>query len=271
MPTSPEPSPPPGAPPAIDAGAERRLHPWSWLFVLVQQLKQFIVPLAVLLFLGRGDRHALWPLAGVAALALLSAWQYFTYRYSVGDDRLVVRSGLLERSLRQIPFARIHNVALNQTLLHRLFGVAEVRLESAGGQKPEAEMRVLRLQDALALERLIRRRGHVSADPSGTAAEAADGELLLALPTSEVVRLGLISNRGMVVVGGAFALAWQVFPERSLQRFMQQLGEQALGYASHLDGGWPARGQSSNVLASGPVPFGPHLAWECRSTKRDLG
>lgn len=239
-----EPLPPPDAAPgapATAAGDERRLHPWSWLFVLVQQLKQFIVPLVVLLFLGRGDRHALWPLVGVAVLALVSAWQYFTYRYSVGEDRLVVRSGLLERSLRQIPFARIHNVALHQSLLHRLFGVAEVRLESAGGKKPEAEMRVLRLQEALALEQLIRHRGQVVAGAVDAAVDARDGELLLALPTREVVRLGLISNRGMVVVGGAFALAWQAVPERGMQGFMQQLGEHALGYASHLDGGWPAR------------------------------
>ena len=38
-------------------GDARRLHPMSWLFVLLQQLKQFIVPLLVLLFLGRGDRN----------------------------------------------------------------------------------------------------------------------------------------------------------------------------------------------------------------------
>ena len=31
---------------------ERRLHPWSWLFVLLQQLKQFIFPLAALLVFG---------------------------------------------------------------------------------------------------------------------------------------------------------------------------------------------------------------------------
>ena len=42
---------------ASPAGAERRLHPMSWLFVLLQQLKQFIVPLLALVFLGRGDRN----------------------------------------------------------------------------------------------------------------------------------------------------------------------------------------------------------------------
>src|SRR5690606_24661994 len=103
-----------------------------------------------------------WPLLGVAVLAAASVWQYFTYRYRVESDRLVVREGVLERQVRQVPFARIHNVALHQTLLHRLFNVAQVRLESAGGTRPEAEMRVLRMDEALALERLIRTRGAVA-------------------------------------------------------------------------------------------------------------
>ncbi|MGY1530827.1 PH domain-containing protein [Luteimonas sp. A649] len=227
---------------------ERRLHPWSWLFVLVQQLKQFIIPLLALVFVGRGDGNALWPLIGVAVLALASLWQYFTYRYRVDDDRLVVREGLLERKVRQIPFARIHNVALHQSLLHRVFGVAEVRLESAAGGKAEAEMRVLRMDEALALERLIRERGtraHAPGLADASTDAIPDGTLLLALPTAEVVRLGLVSNRGMVVVAGAFALSWQVFPDRSMARLVRDAGEQAFGYASHLATGWA--GQAAAV------------------------
>jgi putative membrane protein len=44
-------------------------------------------------------------------------------------------------------------------MLHRVFGVAEVRLESAAATSPKRSMRVLRLDDALALERLVRHRG----------------------------------------------------------------------------------------------------------------
>ena len=229
-------------------GTERRLHPWSWLFVLLQQLRQFIVPLLVLLFLGRGDRHALWPLVGVAVLAATSAWTYFTYRYRVDADRLVVRAGLLERQVRQIPFARIHNVALHQTLLHRLCGVAEVRLESAGGTKPEAEMRVLRLEEALALERVIRARGAVAAvdrsttaAAAGTAADEDEGRVLLALSAGELVRLGLVGNRGMAVVAGAFAVAWQVLPERRLARAATGFLQEAFGYASGFAHGTAAQ------------------------------
>ena len=85
--------------------------------------------------------------------------QYFTYRYRIEGDGVVIRSGLFQRSARHIPFARIQNVSLHQSLLHRLFNVAEVRLESAGAAKPEGQMRVLRLDAAHELEQQIRARG----------------------------------------------------------------------------------------------------------------
>ena len=91
--------------------------------------------LLILIVGGRrgGDTWELWGLVGVGVLALLSLAQYFTYRFRVTADGLEIRSGLLQRSLRNIPWQRVHNVALHQTILHRAFGVAEVRLESAGG------------------------------------------------------------------------------------------------------------------------------------------
>ncbi len=186
-------------------GQEHRLHPLSWLFVLVAQLKQFILPLLVLLFAGRGDRHDMWGLIAVAVLVVVSLAEYFTYRYRLHGDGIVIRSGWLQRSVREIPFARIHNVSLQQTVLHRLVGVAEVRLESAGGAKPEAQMRVLRMDQALALEALVRHRAQDPAQP-GTALDAAMPDIapLLTLSTGELVRLGLISNRGMLVVAAAF-------------------------------------------------------------------
>ena len=188
-------------------GREHRLHPLSWLFVLVAQLKQFIVPLVVLLFAGRGDRNDLWGLLAMGALVVASLAQYLTYRYQLGRDAITIRSGWLHRSRREIPFARIHNVSLQQSLLHRLAGVAEVRLESAGGVKPEAQMRVLRMDQALALEALVRRRGQAAG--SEVAADAAPAAPLLTLSTPELIRLGLISNRGMLVVAAAFGVLAQ--------------------------------------------------------------
>jgi putative membrane protein len=225
--TTSEPTPP-EVPGNVEAAqADHRLHPMSWLFVLLQQLRQFIVPLIAAFFFG-GDRNELWPLIGVGVLAIVAVWRYFTYRYGFAGEALVVRSGVLERSVRVIPFARIHNVALQQSLLHRVFDVAEVRLESAGGQKPEAEMRVLKLADALALEAVVRRRG-----PSGeTLAPANEARLLLSLPPGEIVRLGLVSNRGLIAVGAAIGGLSQVSP-RLLPDLVENWSEWLLGWASH--------------------------------------
>lgn len=223
---------------------ERRLHPWSWLFVLLQQLKQFILPLvALVVFGGRGSgAGGYWaemgPVIAIGVLVCISILQYFTYRYRVGRDGLSVREGWIHRTAREIPFARIHNVVVHQSLLHRFFGVAEVRLESAGGQKPEAQMRVLSLDDALALENLVKHRGHID---NQTGDEAAPGnDTLLALPTGEVIRLGLISNRGMIVVAAAIGAAWQILPEKMMGDFIEDFARQAFGYADHLQWGWAA-------------------------------
>ena len=220
-------------PPPIVAGTnrERRLHPLSWLFTLIGQLKQFALPLVVLLFTGRRNDDDWWGLIGVGGLLVWSVIRYFTYRYRIESDGVVIRSGLLQRSLRHIPFARIQNVTLHQTVLHRLFNVAEVRLESAGAAKPEGQMQVLRMDAARELEQLIRDRG--ARAKTGAAAAAEQGELLLALPVAEVIRLGLINNRGVLVVGGLFAVLAQT-GDNLIGNLFSALGHWLSGHADAL-------------------------------------
>jgi len=196
------------------AADDRRLHPLSWLFVLLQQLRSFAIPLVVLLVSGRGGPAVVFPLVGVAGLVVVSVIQYFSYRYRPDADGFVVRSGVLQRTRRDIPYERIHTVNLHQSLLHRLFDVVEVRLESAGGKQAEAVMRVLSMADARALEQLVRERGAARrADAAGAAVGATATDAvetpLLALDTKEVIRLGLISNRGLVVVAATVGASWQ--------------------------------------------------------------
>lgn len=216
------------------AGTEHRLHPLSWLFTLLTQLRQFALPLLVLLFTGRGSSTDLWGLVAVGVLVVVSVAQYFTYHYRVDSDGVVIRSGLFQRNVRHIPFARIQNVNLHQNVLHRLFDVAEVRLESAGAAKPEGQMRVLRLADAHRLEQQIRSLGAAQAESVEAQLSAAPaGEVLLALPTSEVMRLGLIDNRGLLVVGGAFAVLAQS-GDNLLGKVLTAVGHWLSGQASAM-------------------------------------
>jgi putative membrane protein len=227
---------------ALGAGRERRLHPWSWLFVLLEQLRQFALPLIALLFFGgRGSGQA-WEwfgLVGVALLTGLAVVRYFTYRFRIEHGELVIRSGILHRNVRHIPLARIQNIALKRNVLHRLFGVAEVKLESAvGGISAEAQMRVLSLRDAHALEVLARseHRGGAAAEP-GDDVEPERGELLLQLPTLELIKLGMTSNRGLLVGAAGFGVFSQ-FDGAGFGRQLASWATSSLGYARDLHLGW---------------------------------
>jgi putative membrane protein len=204
--------------------SERRLHPLSWLFVLLAQLKSLLLPLGVLAFGSARSSGRVDDLIGVGVAALLVLWsvvKYAVYRWQIAGDGLVIRDGILQRSVRHIPFARIHNVVLQQNLLQRWVGVAEIRLESAGGVKPEAQMQVLSLADARALEALVR-RGAAGADalvqapglpgvPADAAARpSAQETVLLALSAGEVLRAGLTLKRGQVVLLSGLALVSQM-------------------------------------------------------------
>lgn len=224
----------------LGAGRERRLHPLSWLFVLLLQIKGFALPLIALLVFGRNeDSWQWWGLVAVLVMTLAAVAQYFTYRFRIDADELVIRSGLFQRNVRHVPLARIQSVALHRNLLHQLVGVAEVRLESAvGGDEPEAHMRVLSLADAAALERLVEHhRGAGQAATAGagfSAGSAADAtsavpdeadastpQVLLRLPLIELLKLGLASNHGtLLLAAGAGALMqfggnglWEKFGE----------------------------------------------------------
>lgn len=251
------PSDPPLQMTQLPQEAPRRLHPMSWLFVLLVNLKEFAIPLLAALFFGRGGNQ-MWEylgMIGALVLASISFIQYLSYRYSVLGAELVIREGILSRNVRHVPLARIQNVSLHRNPLHRLFGVAEVQLESAAGVTPEATMRVLSLQRAAELEQLVREVRQLAerSDP----ALALDGDteqedLLVNLPGSEILRLGLISNRGMVVVAGAIGVLSQMRPE-GLSRSVANFAERLFGEVSGLGLGplqWVLAG---SLLAAGLV------------------
>ncbi len=203
-----------------DRDTARRLHPSSLLFSIGSAAWKLLIPGLLILLLSRGRDPEIWLMVLFLPALLAAVVRYLTFRYRLAEDELVLREGVLVRNERHIPYARIQNVDLSQNPLHRLFGVAEVKLETAGGEEPEAKMQVLSLR---AVERLrqhvYRGRGDVStrpADGEAVAGEspaapsaAATPRTVLDLSTGDLMLLGLMSNRGLVLVLGLWGLMWQ--------------------------------------------------------------
>ena len=136
--------------------SDRRLHPYSILFGLGSELRQFLIPgVVVLVTAGTagGDWQG-WTLVFLIPYALSVVARYLSFRYRYEERELVIRTGLIFRNERHIPYARVQNINAVQNVLHRLLNVIEVRIETGGGQEAEARMSVLPVE---ALEEMRRR------------------------------------------------------------------------------------------------------------------
>jgi len=203
---------------ALQAGAWQRLHPLSALFVAAHLLRHVALPVLAAVVFGRGSSWEVWAAVPLGITAIWAVLQASRYRYALQGGELVIHEGVLGRSVRHVPLARIHNTSRTRKLPHRLLGVTELHLESAAGGKPEAVMKVLGLEAALRLEQAL--RGAAPAVPTtgaGPSCAQLDGmataqpavRLLHHLGSLDILKLGLISNRGMVIVGTAFAAVAQ--------------------------------------------------------------
>jgi putative membrane protein len=223
--------------------SEHRLHPTSILFALGGSLKAFALPAVLLLFttcraspdssdsggwgpaawMNRwmpGDfeiaNWQFWLLLLLIPATLVALARYFSFRLRYEGSELVIRSGILFRNERHVPYARIQNLDAVRNVAHRLFGVAEVRVETGGGQTPEATISVLHETVFEEMRRRIfegrARAADAHVDEAETAtppAPAVQSRTLLHLPVRELLLNGVLDNRGMVLIAAASGVLWE--------------------------------------------------------------
>jgi putative membrane protein len=199
-----------------------------------------------------------WLLVLFLPAMLISIARYLSFRLRYDDDGLVIRTGLVFRNERHVPFSRIQNVDAEQNFFHRLFGVVEVRVETGGGKEEEARLSVLPRSafDDIRRHVFTGRTPHGGGNPFlGLPAVAdadpepvASGETLVHLPLRELLLCGFLENKGMVLIGAAFGAAWQ-----------SNVGDAVMG---RLFGGTEAAGRDffravlRGIVDGGPLPLG---------------
>ena len=220
----------------------RRLHPWSWPFIAAGTIQALLLPIVGAVFasggflLSRVDLLSLFFLVPAFIYAVIRQ-QVYNYRFT--DNELVVRDGLLTTNVRHVSYERIHNVALVRNPFHRMLGVATARIETAAGGKPEALLRVISLEAAEELRRYT--LGEEPTVAQGSEEGTEETAPTLQVPDRELVRLGLISNRGLLVVAAALGGASQVqwwdqdwFTEQDWSEVFATVQAQTPGWSSWL-------------------------------------
>jgi putative membrane protein len=123
------------------------------------------------------DHQFTWPaltLAGALLLGLIyGAFSWWFTRFYIDQEELRIDSGVLVRRSRRIRIERLQAIDVVQPLLARIFSLAELRLEVAGGAKTEAPLAFLPLDEASRLRGVLLARAHrgteTGSEPATTA------------------------------------------------------------------------------------------------------
>jgi putative membrane protein len=171
-----------------DAGPDR---PYRRLSPLTPLVRGFLVVVVVLGStwddLLRGDVGPIgWVLlATVVAGAAFGTASWLRTKYWIEGDELRVDTGVLARQSRRIRVDRLQGIDIVQPFVARLFGLAELKMDVAGGGAREGSLAFLPLAEAHRLrDTLLERRDAVRDGEPRTGPAPASAE-------SEVARLDL--------------------------------------------------------------------------------
>ncbi len=198
-------------------GPMRRLHPVS---PLVRGWAALAVGLAVVLDGVVGgpspgpDAGVLGGLGiqvgGVFAIAVLvvlgNVVGWFFTRYAVDDTAVHLHSGVLSRTQRQARLDRLQAVDVVQPLIGRLVGLAELRIEVAGGSDSQVRLRYLKESEAQRLRNaLLAAAAGVEYEQGEDAPEAPEREVLQ-VPPGRLVAGTALTGTSLVLLVGALAV-----------------------------------------------------------------
>ncbi|TVP69300.1 MAG: hypothetical protein EA340_07380 [Nitriliruptor sp.] len=193
----------------------RRLHPASVVLgvPLAQAVQALIFPFVATLAAPRWfTLFVLFSVAVVGGVVRFLDWRMRTFSFD--GEVLRVDHGVLSRNHRSLDVSRIQQVEIQRGAIQRVFGLAAIRVETAGSaSEPEVDLRVLPEADAVALRSAVRvSQARLTGRAPGAApsddddpAGAAEQEVLR-VPLRHVILASVTGARLLVlpaVIGGA--------------------------------------------------------------------
>jgi putative membrane protein len=193
------------APEPDNTVADRRVHPATIPLRFLKEAPSTLLglPAAYAFISDKGLSQILFFAAAISLAAIVHQWlRWRRFRYGIGERELVIESGILSRTRRSIPFARIQDVDIERGPLARLFGLAKLRIETGGSGKDEGVLDSVTVAEAERIRAALR-GARASAAPEAEA-EEPERQLLFAMSVPRVLAAGLF-NFSMVYLASLFA------------------------------------------------------------------
>lgn len=158
-------------------------------------------------------------------LALLA---YYHFEFHLTDQELVIEKGLFNRQTVNIPYERVQTVHLHQNIAQKWLGVKGLKVETAGSQLQETEIKGLENDVAVALRIALRQaKPETSQDEESTSAQKEQAEIpLVSLSLKDLILIAITDNHlrnGGIIIGAIVAVTTQFFPDQSVTILVDQV------------------------------------------------
>jgi len=159
-------------------------------------------------------------------LVLFVSYSFIEYRnflFHIQDGQFILQQGVLQRTRLSIPIERIQSIHLKQNILHRIFNITALEVDSAGSKSSELEIKALGKPYAKGLRDFLYEIKDEILDAEKEAeteihelvenAEPKKAKTLLKLSAKEVFLIGISENHiktGFVALAVIFGYGQQL-------------------------------------------------------------
>ncbi|HLR67318.1 PH domain-containing protein [Virgibacillus alimentarius] len=141
--------------------SSQRLHPITIVFTAIKTIKDAIIPIIAMFFASFQRIASTYIYLGVAIFLILlitfSILSWYRFSYRVENEELRIEYGIFIRNKRYISKNRIQSIDLTAGVVHRLFRLVQVQIETAGGgTDAEASLKAVKRVDGERLREALK-------------------------------------------------------------------------------------------------------------------
>lgn len=223
----------------------KRLHPAHIFLAAASYLRRLFVFVGLVLFQVGRDQSAstlvsvfVSVLFTILGAAFVDWWRF---RFSLEGSHFVITRGVISLKRREIPLAKIQDLAFERNALHRVLGLVSVSLQTSGTAGAEAALSAVSEDDAAELKRLL--VGSVTNADQAHERSALSAPIIR-LRVRDLILRGLTDNRAGLLIAGTLG----VFHE-ALEAQADLVKALILSAAARFDDAGALRGTSLIVFA----------------------
>lgn len=237
----------------IDFSSPRRQSSVAIGIILIKFIRMTIRavwPLLLSFFFSRKNGSTFEDILGYSAIAfgafnlIGSVLTYFRFYFHLENDAIVINKGLLRRTHTNIPFERIQTINFKQNILHQIFNVVSVEIDTAGAKKSEMSIDALTKADAEALRKQIMAEKKqiitegtnegINTDGVSVMDEDETEEKILHLNPMDLLKVGVSQNH-LRSMGIIFAFVFTTVNQYS-ENWTDLVADQVENYEGYLPG-----------------------------------